>query len=71
MRELLLAAAQRRGIKLRVAEWPGGELEELSVYTMKLSPAGFTKIVSGAPRIYIDERLALGVFAALPWGSFI
>ena len=71
VRELVLAEARRKHATLEVAEWPGGTPAAKPVCTVEFSPKELSKILSGAPRIPISEELALGPFAAMPWGGYV
>jgi hypothetical protein len=65
---LLLKAAHRKGVRLTVAEWPGGEPRTAKLRT---SPHVVKKVLSGATRLPLaklsqKDRLK---FNALPWCS--
>ena len=65
---LLLKAAHRRGIRLTVAEWPGGEPTTAELRT---SPQIVKKVLRGATRVALP-KLSLKDrrnFMALPWCS--
>ena len=66
--ELLLKAAHRKGVRLTVAEWPGGEPTTAELRT---SHQVVEKVRSGATRVplpKLSQRDTLK-FTALPWCS--
>jgi hypothetical protein len=65
---LLLNAADRRQIRLSVAEWPGGEPKTIS---LSVSPRVIKSLVPNSVRIPLDGISAkdLPKLASLPWGS--
>jgi hypothetical protein len=65
---LLLKAAHRKGVRLTVAEWPGGEPKTDELRT---SPEEVKKVLRGASRVRLP-KLSLKdrrKFAELPWCS--
>jgi hypothetical protein len=63
--DLVLDAARRRGLSVRVVEWPGGEPEEFEI---ELSPKEWKAFVAGRQSIPIDDP-DWGEMAGPPWGS--
>jgi hypothetical protein len=70
VRALLLDLARERRMKLRVVEWPGGDVALTHALSLDVEPHLFDKIVRDAPRIPITEDVALERCCALPWGSY-
>jgi hypothetical protein len=65
---LLLKAAHRKGIRLTVAEWPGGEPRTAELHT---SPKVVKKVLTGAIRVPLPKlsQKDRRKFTALPWCS--
>lgn len=66
--EVLLAAAKRRRVAVRVAEWPGGEPLRDAV---EVSPTEFAMLRRGGRSVPLREPFDLGAMAALPWYSVV
>ena len=66
--ELLLDAASRRGIDLKIAEWPGGEPGSIST---NVSRELLGQIRRGRRSIPIARVTDLAKIAGLPWGSAV
>jgi hypothetical protein len=65
---LLLKAAHRKGVRLTIAEWPGGEPR---IDKLRISPQEVKKVLRGASRVRLP-KLSLKdkrTFAQLPWCS--
>jgi hypothetical protein len=61
----LLKAAHRKGVRLTVAEWPGGEPRTVELRT---SPQVVKQVLRGATRVPLPKK-DIREFAALPWCS--
>jgi len=64
--ELVLAAAKRRGDKVEIVEWPGGEQRQID---MGVAPQLFKAIRSGRMTIPLGDQPDLAELAGLPWCS--
>lgn len=71
VRDLVLKEAVLRRMALEIVEWPGGEPVNGQPAALKVPSSVFSKIISGAPRIPIDEDTAVRAFATHPWGGYI
>ena len=63
---LVLKAATKRGIRVKVEEWPGGEPKRIE---LDLSPKDFTAIKRGRWTVPLGDLDDLARFAGLPWCS--
>lgn len=66
--DLVLGAAQRRGVPARVVEWPGGDPTSIR---LEVSRAVWKAIQGGRTTIPLEEPARLGDYAALPWASVV
>ena len=63
---LVLKAARKRGIQVKVVEWPGGEPKRID---LDVPPKDFTAVKKGRWTVPLGERVDLARFAGLPWCS--
>lgn len=66
--ELLIREAKRRGIDLRVIEWPG---EEPIHVLKKVSKKEFNSIAAGKPSFRLGDLKQVAEVAGLPWASIL
>lgn len=71
VRRKLLAEAKRRGVRVAVTEWPGGDPVGAPPEAVPVPPRELDQVLRGAPRIAVPEALALGPLAALPYGGLV
>lgn len=64
--ELVLKAAKKRGVRVEIVEWPGGEPRQIE---LDVTPQMFAAIRKGRMTVPLDERPDLAQVAGLPWGS--
>jgi hypothetical protein len=65
---LLLKAASKRNVSLRIGEWPGGQPQ---AGTLRVSDLQATKLKSGARSIVLGKRQPSIELLGLPWGSIV
>lgn len=65
---LVLEAAQRRGLSVRVAEWPGSELSDRSL-ELELDEPVYSKVLRGSVSIPLSQPVNLVEVAGLAWGT--
>ena len=63
---LVLKAAKKRGVKIEVVEWPGGEPKKIDV---EVDPQVFAAVRKGRLTVPLVTRLNLAEYAGLPWCS--
>jgi hypothetical protein len=63
---LVLKAATKRGIHIKIVEWPGGEPKRI---TLDLRPEHFTAVKRGRKTIPLVRKFDLAELAGLPWCS--
>jgi hypothetical protein len=63
---LVRKAATRRGILVKVVEWPGGEPKRIE---LNVSPKDFAAIKKGRMTVPLGRKVDLAEFAGLPWCS--
>jgi hypothetical protein len=63
---LVLAEGVRRKIPITIQEWPGGEPKEVKVEPDKKEGR---RVLAGASSFRVNDQLALGFAASIPWGS--
>jgi hypothetical protein len=65
--KLVKAAARRRGIDVKVVEWPGGTPDKL---TIEVPPAVLRAAArEGRATLDVPSTMSVGMAASLPWGS--
>ncbi len=64
--ELVLKAARKRGIRVEVGEWPGGEPNEIK---LDVTAKDFAAVRKGRMTVPLGKRVDLAQVAGLPWGS--
>jgi hypothetical protein len=68
--DLLLKAAQRRGIELEVIEWPGGSPNPRP-YKVDLEPGELTRFRKHGVSVYLPKTAPVEKLSGLPVGSII
>jgi hypothetical protein len=63
---LVLEAAKRRGIHVKVVEWPGGEPQRIE---LEVQPKDFAAVRKGRLSVPLGPRFDLAEHAGLPWCS--
>lgn len=63
---LVLKAAKKRGIRVEIVEWPGGEPSKIN---LDVTTKDFDAIRKGRVTISLGKRLDLAEVAGLPWCS--
>ncbi|MFM7230653.1 MAG: hypothetical protein ACKO3S_01560, partial [bacterium] len=63
---LLLKEAKRRGISVKVVEWPGGEPAHLQ---LRVEPGELRSVKAGRKSLAFKERLSLAKAASVAYGS--
>lgn len=63
---LVLKAAKKRGIKVEVVEWPGGDPKRIE---LEVSAKDFDAIRKGRMTVPLGKRIDLAELAGLPWSS--
>lgn len=64
--ELVLKAAQRRGVSVEIVEWPGGQPKQMDLDVM---PEVFASVRKGRMTVPLGATTDLAQMAGLPWGS--
>lgn len=65
---LLLKEARKRGTRLQVVEWPGGEPKHTE---LGVTPEVFDAVRRGRMSVPLGKRAALAAFAGMPWCSIV
>lgn len=65
---LVLLEAKKRGVKLEIIEWPGGEPLEMDVEAPKTAMAALSR---GLKYVPMGNRVDLACLGSIPWGSTI
>jgi hypothetical protein len=65
---LVLKAAAKRGIHIKVVEWPGGEPKRIK---LDVPPKDFTAVKKGRMTVPLGRKIGLAEFAGLPWCSIL
>lgn len=63
---LVFKAATKRGIKVEVVEWPGGDPKRID---LEVTDKDFAAIRKGRMTVPLGKRVDLAEIAGLPWGS--
>jgi hypothetical protein len=63
---LVLAAAKKRGVPVKVVEWPGGEPRQ---FDLDVTPQAFAAVRKGRMTVPLGNRPELAEVAGLPWCS--
>jgi hypothetical protein len=63
---LVLKAATKRAIRVKVVEWPGGEPKRID---LEVSPKDFAAVKKGRMTVPLGRKVDLAQFAGLPWCS--
>jgi hypothetical protein len=61
-----LKAAKKRGLKIEVVEWPGGEQRQIE---LDVGPEVFAAVKKGRMSLPLGTRIDLTGVAGLPWCS--
>src|ERR1700722_15900391 len=64
--ELVLQAAQRRGVSVEIVEWPGGEPQQID---LNVTPEVFACVRKGRMTVPLGKQPDVAVVGGLPWGS--
>lgn len=63
---LVIRAAKKRGIKLEIVEWPGGNPKRIDI---EVTAKDFAAAKKGRMTVPLGKRIDLAAVAELPWGS--
>jgi hypothetical protein len=63
---LVLKAARKRGVHVKVVEWPGGDPKRID---LEVPPKHFTAVKKGRMTVPLGRKVDLAQFAGLPWCS--
>jgi hypothetical protein len=63
---LVLKAATKRGIHVKVVEWPGGDPKRID---LEVTPKDFAAVRKGRLTVPLRKRVDLAEVAGLPWSS--
>jgi hypothetical protein len=63
---LVLEEAKKRGVRIKVEEWPGGGPDRIDY---ELPPKDFTAVKKGRLTVPLGQKIDLAKLAALPWCS--
>lgn len=69
--DLALKAAERRGLKLEVVEWPGGDPKDVDCPSIHVSEDIYKDILRGRKTIPLGGNDAKYLYASLPWGTIL
>jgi hypothetical protein len=64
--ELVLGAAERRGVPVEIVEWPGGQPKQIDV---DVTPQILAAVRKGRMTVPLGDQPDLAVFGGLPWCS--
>ena len=66
--DLLLAAARKRKLSVKVVEWPGDDLQQLKI---ELAPKEFLAVKNGILFVPVENNANLGELNGPSWGSLV
>ncbi len=64
--ELVLASAKKRGVPVKIVEWPGGEPSQID---LDVTPQMFAAVRKGRMTVPLGDGPDLAKVGGLPWGS--